>query len=53
MYDPDDHAESEQDYYDRQAEAAGCNEPDWFDADLMPVFADATAALADMEGGRA
>jgi hypothetical protein len=51
MYDPDDSNESEQDYYERRAETQGCDTPDWFDADLMPVFADAADALADMEGG--
>lgn len=51
MYDPDNYAEPEQDYYERLAEAQGCDTPDWFDADLMPVFADADDAQADAEWG--
>lgn len=51
MYDSDYFAETERDYYDRLAEAQGCDTPEWFDADLMPVFASASDALADMQGG--
>ncbi len=51
MYDLDNSFESEQEYYERRAEAQGCDTPDWFDIDLMPIFANADDALADMEGG--
>ena len=38
-YDPDyDYGDTEQEYYERLAEAAGCDEPEWFDIDLMPVY---------------
>jgi hypothetical protein len=52
MYDPTyDYEDSEQAHYDRVAHAAMCDEPEWFDEDRMPVFADAADAQADMEGG--
>ncbi len=47
-YDLDDsYADSEQEHYDRLAEEAMCDEPEWFDEDRMPVygsFEDAEAA---------
>lgn len=49
MYDSDYFGETEREYYERLAE---CDAPEWFDAELMPVFADAADALADMQGGR-
>ena len=44
MYDPDNYHESEEDYYERRAEAAMCDTPEWFDESLMYVYATAEDA---------